>query len=199
MKSMTKKRAELALKRLNKSGTTVYDGITPNAPHNIIDSYRPQEISEVRSRQEKYYLDNLELSKRLMKIDYKYYGVDEESASALIDYIEQGDFDIIVELEMEYNIQKKALKENEQSILSLELGDFVSPDDYKRDVAYKIRELKVFQKKLMYLKMIIKTIREFQKELMDGEEELRESRQFPDFSFTGTNYNSPIDGAGKLK
>ena len=108
----SKKKSQKILNRLNKAADEVYDGVNSNSPtlypgSNFNDSYRKVERQNVASLSDRTFMDEMELSRRIMMIDFKKYEVDEESASKLLDYIEQNKFDVVDELKMELKIKIK--------------------------------------------------------------------------------------------
>lgn len=166
-----KNKATRVLQRLEKYGETTWDGITPGTPAGVIDTYRAQEDSEFHLRHGKHYQDNVELSRRLMNIDNDYYHVSDEAAYKLLDYIEQNDFDVVDELNVEINKERKKFNAMKQELVGLDKKIFLSQEDYQRSMAYKIKQLRIFEKKMQYIRYIIQTINEFNEEIKNREYE----------------------------
>ena len=194
--------ARQVLDRLEKTSQTLNDGLTPNAPTSIIDTYRAQQTSHIKSKEEKFYLDNLELSRRIMEIDSEFYGVSEVDAHKLIDYMEQEDFDVIPELTLELKMKKKIYEEMVDDTMERDLSEFLSENDYRRALIHGLKETKRFARTLRYLELVIKTIKNYELEL----QELAEEEQYPDFSATKpdfsynfTNQNNDVTSNSKLR
>jgi hypothetical protein len=194
--------ARRILDRLEKTSQTLNDGLTPNAPTSIIDTYRAQQTSHVKSKEERFYLDNLELSRRIMEIDSEFYGVSEVDAHKLLDYMEQEDFDVVPELTLELQQKKKVYNEMVNDTLDRDLEEFLSADDYRRALIHGLKETKRFARTLRYLELVIKTIKNYELELL----ELAEEEQYPDFSatkpdfsFNFTNQNNDTTSNSKVR
>lgn len=187
-----KKIAKMTLERLEKHGDNIYDGLTPSAPSNIIDTNRALETLQVKNILDQKYVDKIELSKRLMDIDTEIFSINKDTANKLIDYIEQSGMDAIPELNNELEIKIDEYTIMVKDIKELDEEDFLSPIDYKRAVLHRIKEAKEFHGKIDYIKMILKTMENFESETM----EVPQSKQF-DFSFTNENAN--FYGASKMK
>ena len=188
---------------MNKTGDQIYDGLNSNAPTlypggNFNDGYRKVERQNVSDLRAKTFIDNLELSRRIMSIDIKSYNVDEESATKLLDYIEQNNFDVINELELELKTKSKELKKKVDSLIEVDISNYITEDDYIRAVTNRKKELMIFSNKVLYLESVIKTIKRYEKELKELDEYTNLAEK-PDFSYNYTNWNSAQDGAGKLK
>lgn len=199
----SKRKTQSILNRLTKSADEVYDGVNSNSPtlypgSNFNDSYRKVERQNVSGIAGKTFIDNMELSRRIMMIDYKYYDVDEESASKLLDYIEQNDFDVVDELKMELKLKSKELKEKMRELTETNIDDYMTEEDYTRVMMYKKKELIKYSNKISYVKMVIDTIERYVKELKELEEYEALSVKPYDFSYNFTNQNASFD-AGKLK
>lgn len=199
----SKKKTVGLLRRMNKTGDQVYDGLNSNSPTlfpggNFNDGYRKIERENVTDARTKTFIDNLELSRRLMSIDIKQYDVDEISSTKLLDYIEQNDFDVINEIEMEMKIKAKELKEKIKEMTAINIEDYITEDDYTRVISTKKKELVIFSNKILYLQLIIGTIKRYEKELkeLDKYNPLAEK---PDFSYNHTNWHTDGSGAGKLR
>jgi len=202
-----KVKVQRILARMNKAGDNVYDGLTSNAPamqpaSNIVDTYRAMEAADITNPKEKFFIDNLELSRRIMEIDNKYYNILDDTAHELLDYLEQQNFEGLAELEMEYQAKKKEMKKRSEELAQLNIDDYLTEEDYKRVISYKIRQLRIYQNRLEYLKAVIRTIKDFQKEL-EIESTYPQDTIFrnnaSDFAYSFTNQNSDITGAAKLK
>jgi len=199
----SKKKTVGILRRMNKTGDQIYDGLNSNAPTlypggNFNDGYRKVERQNVSDLRAKTFIDNLELSRRIMSIDIKSYNVDEESATKLLDYIEQNNFDVINELELELKTKSKELKKKVDSLIEVDISNYITEDDYIRAVTNRKKELMIFSNKVLYLESVIKTIKRYEKELKELDEYTNLAEK-PDFSYNYTNWNSAQDGAGKLK
>jgi hypothetical protein len=204
MKSKSNIKAKKALQRLTKTGDQVYDGLTSNQPAlypgtNVVDNYRAREAADITDMKEKRFIDNLELSRRLMEIDNKRYNVFDDAAQELLDYMEQKEFDVIQELEMEYAIKRKDLKKKAAEIATMNISDYLTENDYKRIALFKVRQLGIYKNKLEYLRLIIKTIKDYIEELKETEELPGARNAVNDFSFNFTNMNNDLTAAGKLK
>lgn len=200
-------RAKRALFKLKKAGESDYFGLTSNTSalqpaSNIVDTYRAVESADIKDIKDQIFLNNLELARRLMSIDNKFYHVRDDAAHELLDYLEQMDYDVMSELDMEYKIKKLNIKKKMKDIVELNMDDYITDDDYKRAVAYKLRQLNMFEGRLEYLKTIINTIKEYIEELKDagymqGNSLFQDAK--PDFSYNFTNNNPDPTAAGKLK
>lgn len=204
MKSASNIKAKRTLQRLTKTGDQVYDGLTSNQPAlypgtNVVDNYRAREAADITDMRQKRFVDNLELSRRLFEIDYKYYGVLDDTAHELLDYIEQKDFDVLQELEMEYNIKKKNLKKKAEELAEMNMEDYLTEEDYKRSALYKIKQINIYKDRLEYISLIIKTLKDYIKELKEAEDLPGANQAVKEFSIIGTNYNPDIMAASKLK
>jgi hypothetical protein len=204
MKSISNMKAKRALERLTKTGDMVYDGLTSNQPTlfpgtNVVDNYRAREAADVTDIRQKRFIDKIELSRRLMELDNKFYGVLDDVAHELLDYMEQKEFDVLQELEMEYDIKKKELKEKAAELVEMNIEDYLSEEDYKRITLYKVKQVNLHKDRLKYLSLIIRTIKNYIKELQEAEELPGARNAVNDFSFNFTNYNNDFTSAGKLK
>jgi hypothetical protein len=200
----TKKRALNALRRLEKSGTDVMDGLTSNQPAlypgtNVVDNYRAREAADITDMRQKRFIDNLELSRRLFEIDNKQYGVTDDIAHKLLDYMEQHEFNVIQELEMEYSIKRKALKKKAEELAEMNMEDYLTEEDYKRITLFKIKQINVYQNRLQYIGLIIKTLKDYIRELKETEDLPGARNAVNDFSYNFTNYNNDFTSAGKMK
>jgi hypothetical protein len=204
MKSKANIKAQQALLRLNKTGDQVYDGLNSNQPAlypgtNVVDNYRAREAADITDMRQKRFVDNLELSRRLFEIDHKHYGVLDDVANQLLDYMEQKEFDVLQELEMEYSIKKKALKEKAEELAEMNMEDYLTEEDYKRIALYKYQQITLYKNRLEYIGLIIKTLKDYAKELEEAEELPGAKNAVNDFSFNFTNMNNDLVTAGRLK
>lgn len=207
MKSKSNIKAKKALQRLNKSGDEVLDGLNSNQPAlypgtNVVDNYRAREAADITDMKQKRFIDNLELSRRLMELDNNLYGVMDYNAHEMIDYIERKNFDVVQELDMEYQIKKNELKKKAKELASINMQEYLTEDDYKRVALYKVKQINLFGKRLEYLRLIIKTIKDYARELKESSEENiganQAIRQYNN-PIVGTNWNSDTTAASKLK
>ena len=201
---MSNAKAKRALQRLTKTGDQVYDGLTSNQPAlypgtNVVDNYRAREAADITDMRQKRFIDNLELSRRLFEIDHKFYGVLDDVAHEMLDYIEQRDFNVLQELEMEYNIKKKELKTKAEELAALNMEDYLTEEDYKRSALYHVKQISLYNDRLQYMALIIKTIKNYIKELKETEDLPGAKNAVNDFSFMSTNWNSDVTAASKLK
>jgi vacuolar-type H+-ATPase subunit I/STV1 len=204
MKSKSNIKAKKALERMSKTGDMDYNGLNSNQPTlfpgtNVVDNYRAMEAADIIDTKQQRYIDTLELSKRIMEIDNKFYGVLDDVAHELIDYMEQREFDVLQDLDMEYNIKKKELKDKANELADLNIEDYLTEEDYKRVALYKVKQINTYRMRLEYLKLIIKTIKDYIKELSETENLPGARNAVNDFSYNFTNNNNDLTSAGRLK
>jgi hypothetical protein len=205
MKTLKKNKSKSKdiLLRLSKAGDQVYDGLTSNSPTlfpggNYNDSYRKIERQNSSSTSTNEFIDRLELSKRLMTIDPKKYGVDENSASKLLDHIEQRNYDVIKDLELELKVKAKDLKTKMEEIKLIEPSDYLTEEDYERTILIKKKELIDFSNKITYIKIIIDTIKNYMKEVKELNDYSALNERPSEAAMVSSNQNAAFD-ASKLK
>jgi hypothetical protein len=199
----SKKKTEKILNRMSKAADQEYDGLNSNSPTlfpgaDFNDSYRKVERQNMSDASGKIFVDNLELSRRIMSVDHNKYNVDEDSSSKLLDYIEQNDFNVLDELKMELKMKQKELKQKMKQLVDVNIDDYISEEDYTRSMIYKKKELIAFSNKITYIKLVIDTIERYSSEIKDLEDYEALSAKPYDFSYNFTNQNPSFD-AGKLK
>jgi vacuolar-type H+-ATPase subunit I/STV1 len=204
MKSKANVKAKRALLRMSKTGDQVYDGLNSNQPAlypgtNVVDNYRAREAADITDMRQKRFVDNLELARRLFEIDHKHYGVLDDVANELLDYMEQKEFDVLQELDMEFGIKRKELKDKAEELAEMNMEDYLTEEDYKRVALYKVQQINLYKNRLEYIGLIVKTIKDYAKELEEAEELPGAKNAVNDFSFNFTNYNNDLTSAGKLK
>lgn len=189
------KEALKILRRINKAGSSTYDGITANAPTNIIDLNKPMQEREFFDKEAEFFGDSIELSSRLASIDNEYYGVRDDVASALLDYIEERDFDCLIDLQMELAEKKRSIDDKTKEIAEVDLDEFVSEIDYVRAIGHRKEEIKAFERKIKYIELLIHTMQEFAAEKKHKAKEFKEEN--PDWYSHGfaNNTNSPDAGS----
>lgn len=192
-----KKSAQLILRRMEKAGSNTYDGLTADAPTNVIDMNKPLQEKEFFDQEAEFFGDKIELSKRLMNVDNNFYGVRDDVAYKLLDYIESRDFDCVLDLEIELGDKKRILKEKSQGIGEVDLNDFLAEIDYMRAVNHRKEEIKEFQSKIKYIELLIKIIEEYAEEKKEKKQEFAvENEDWAIIQHTASN--SPTD-AGRLR
>jgi len=204
MISKSNVKAKKTLRRLTKTGDMAYDGLTSNQPAlypgtNVVDNYRAREAADITDMRAKRFVDKIELSRRLMEIDNKYYGILDDVAHELLDYMEQKEFDVVQDLEMEYNIKRKELKGKADELAEMNMEEYLTEEDFKRVALYKVKQISLYKDRLKYLGLVIKTIKNYIKELQEAEELPGAKNAVNDFSFNFTNNNNDLMTAGKLK
>jgi hypothetical protein len=100
---------------------------------------------------------------------------------------------------MEYDIKKKELRKKAAELVEMNIEDYLSEEDYKRITLYKVKQVNLHKDRLKYLSLIIRTIKNYIKELQEAEELPGARNAVNDFSFNFTNYNNDFTSAGKLK
>jgi hypothetical protein len=73
--------------------------------------------------------------------------VPDDVAHELLDYMEQHEFDVLQELEMEYDIKKKELKTKAEELAEMNMEDYLTEEDYKRIALYKVKQINNYQNK----------------------------------------------------
>jgi vacuolar-type H+-ATPase subunit I/STV1 len=134
-----------------------------------------------------------------MEIDNHFYGVQDDVAHELLDYMEQREFDVLQELEMEYSIKKKELKDKAEELADLNMEEYLTEEDYKRVALYKVKQINVYRSRLEYMRLVIKAIKDYIKELQEINNLPGARNAVNDFSYNFTNYNNDLTTAGRLK
>ncbi len=195
MKEM-KKSATNLLRRMEKAADNSYDSLA-DAPTNVIDMNKPLQEKEFFDQEAEFFGDKIELSKRLMNVDNNFYGVRDDVAYKLLDYIESRDFDCVLDLEIELGDKKRILKEKSKGIGEVDLNDFLAEIDYMRAVNHRKEEIKAFQSKIKYIELLVKIIEEYAEEKKEKKDEFAvENEDWAIIQHTASN--SPTD-AGRLR
>lgn len=150
---------------------------------------RARDENESIFEDEQHNLNIIFLSRQLMAIDTKKYGVDKKIANKLVEYIERNEDTALQELKMEYGHRINEYNNNIQCSSRLKREEFASDIDYERTKAFNYKKLKEFENKLNYLYDIISLLEGFKMDENHDRIKEKEKKKFQedfDFSYLDT-------------
>lgn len=150
--------------KLNKSVDGPFLDIPAAVDASEPDRLRAKEGNESIFETERHNQEVIALSRVLMAVDTKYYGINRKTATRIAEYIERNEDTVLPELIREFNVKVKDYYDKLRLISRIKETEFASKEDYERALDFQKKKIAEFQNKINYISELIKILKSYKEE-----------------------------------
>lgn len=150
--------------KLNKSVDGPFLDIPAAVDASESDRLRAKEGTESIYDFERHNQEVISLSRVLMSVDTKYYGINRKTATRIVEYIERNEDTVLPEIVHEFNIKIKDYYDKVRLISKIKETDFATKDDYERALNFQRKKLVDFENKINYIAELIKILKSYKED-----------------------------------